>query len=1073
MFVNFFIDRPIFSAVVSIVITLTGVLTLAILPVAQFPQIAPPQVTVDATYPGASAQDVEQAVTIPLEQQINGVEHMLYLSSVSSNDGRATITVTFEIGTDVDLAAVDVQNRVAMATSQLPEVVTRQGVTTRKQATSLMMVAALSSPNQEYDAVFLSNYASIQLTEVLRREEGVGNVEILGALDYGMRIWLNPDKMARLGITTSDVAEAVQEQNAQMPAGQIGQPPAPSGQQYQYTVRTRGRLTEPGEFEDIILRAQPNGSIVRIRDVAEVELGSQTYSSFGRLNGSPGTLIGIYQRPGANALDVAARVKNTLAGLSKTFPKGVEYHIPYDTTLFVEASIKEVLQTLLIAVILVVFTVYLFLQDWRATLIPSLTIPVALIGSLAVFGLAGFSINTLTLFGLVLAIGIVVDDAIVIVEATKRHLDESDIAPKEAAKRAMGEVTAPVIATSLVLLAMFVPIAFWGGLTGELYRQFALTISVAVALSTVNAVTLSPALCGVLLSRSASSSGGLRWAFGRFNSLLDRLTQSYSRWVETLIRRTVIVLLLFLVLFGGTYALFEVVPTGFVPPEDQGAFFVNIQLPDAAALERTRAVTDEVEGILKSIPGVQDVVTIGGLSLVTRTYASNNASVIGILTPWEQRTSADLELSAILGQVRRKLASVNQAIVMAFNPPAIPGLGTVGGFQFELQDRSGGRLSPLADAGQQLAQAAMQRPEFAGLSSSFRADVPQVSLELDRLKAKVLGVPLNELSATLQAFLGSLYINDITKFGRTYEVLIQAQPQFRSSPEDIDALYVRGTTGHMVPLSTLAQTSTTTGPETISRYNLFRTAEINGQAAPGYSSSQAMSALADLADKILPEGMGYEWTGMSYQEIEAGSQAPLVFTMALVFAFLFLAAQYESWMIPFAVLLAVPPAVFGAMSAQWLRGFDNNVYAQLGFVMLIGLSAKAAILIVEYAQVLREEGRSIQEAAVEAARIRFRPILMTSFSTIFGLMPLVIVGGAGAASRQSLGTSVLGGMVASTILGLLFVPVLFVVIQRLRERGRSDSKTTQAENRPERPASDSPNVAALTTAGARMEVSRD
>ena len=1061
MFVKFFIDRPIFASVISIVIVLVGLITLYTLPVALYPEITPPQIQVEARYPGASAEVLEQTVAVPIEQEVNGVENMMYMSSNSSNDGRMVLTVTFNVGTDINVAAVDVQNRVSLAENSLPEEVVRQGITVKKQSSSMTLIAALSSPNQAYDAVFLSNYASLNITETLARVPGVGNVEILGALDYGMRIWLNPDKMTRLGLTVHDVADAIREQNAQVPAGQVGLPPAPVGQQYQYSVRTRGRLQEVTEFQNIIIRAEPDGSMIQMKDIARVELGSENYNSFGNLNGAPAVLIGVYQLPDANALDVARQVTSTMNRLQERFPEGMVYSIPLDTTRFIQVSIKEVVETLFIALLLVFLAVYIFLQDWRATLVPALTIPVALIGTFAIFAVMGFSINTLTLFGLVLAIGIVVDDAIVVVEATRRYMDEEGMNPKDAVTKAMTQVTGPVIATTLVLLAMFVPVAFLGGITGQLYRQFALTISASVCLSTLNALTLSPALCGILLRPGATSSGPLQWVFGKFNQALASLTASYSKAVKGILKRTSVVLAVAVVLFGSTYALFQLVPSGFVPFEDQGYFFVNIQLPDGASLERTTAVVKEVENILRKTPGIQDIVAIGGLSILNNVYASNSGSIFVILSPWEERNSPALSLGAVLGGLQPKLTNIPQAIIVAFPMPPIPGLGQTGGFQFVLQDRSAQDLHALASSMQQLVREGTQRPELERLYSSFRADVPQVSLELDPQKTKKLGVSVNDVYTTLQTYLGSLYVNDFNRFGRTFKVMLQAEPEFRARPDDITQFTVRNQNGEMVPLSTVTKIGSASGPESIAHYNMFRSAEINGSAAPGFSSGQAIQTMEQLAQQMLPRTMGFEWTGMSYQEIQAGSQASIVFGLALIFVFLFLAAQYESWAIPFAVVLAVPLAIFGAMGSQWLRGFDNNVYAQLGLVMLIGLASKNAILIVEFAKQRREEGLSIGEAALEAARLRFRPILMTSFSTIFGLLPLVLSTGAGAASRHSLGTSVLGGMLTGAVFGLLFVPSFYMLVQNLSEGAwrsrygrkksiRADSRAsvsrTQAEN---------------------------
>jgi hydrophobe/amphiphile efflux-1 (HAE1) family protein len=1021
--VNFFIERPVFATVIAIIIVLAGGVTIFLLPVAQFPPITPPTIQVGAFYPGASAEVVERTVTTPLEQQINGVEGMLYVSSSSSNSGSAGITVTFQVGYDLDLAAQDVQNRAQNALSKLPSEVVQQGVSVTKQSTDFTLAVNLISPDGRYDDVFLSNYADLHISDVLRRIPGIGQVLLFGARTYAMRIWLDADKLANLGLTAMDVASAVGEQNIQAATGAIGQPPAQRGQQFQYTVTTQGRLTDAAEFENIIVRTRLDGSIVHVKDVARVELGSQDYGSFVRLNGGATAFVAIYTLPGGNALDVAHQVKAQMERLAKRFPAGMAYTIVYDTTAFVQESITEVLLTLGEAILLVLLVVFIFLQNWRATLIPAITIPVSLIGTFVLMKALGFSINLLTLFGLVLATGLVVDDAIIVVENVTRFMVEQGRQARQAAREAMGEVVGPIIATSLVLMAVFVPAAFMPGVTGQLYKQFALTIACSVGISTLNALTLSPALCAVFLRAGRTQQ---RWFFRQFNHGFESAGRAYGYTVKGLIRGWMFVLMVFVGLLATTYYMFRLVPTGFIPDEDQGYFVANIQGPDGSSLERTTRVVERVEAILRAMPGVADIVTFS--------TASNSASVFVVLKPWAERKAPELQLGAIIGAARRQFANILEAIVVAFNPPAIPGLGASGGFQLELQDIDGVGLQALAEQAQYLVRQGYQQPELTGMFSSFSPNTPQLYVDLDRTKAKTLGIPLSEIFLTLQAYLGSMYINDFNKYGRVYRVFLQALEDFRSSPEDIGRLYVRSSAGDMVPLSTLVQVRSMVGPQAIAHYNLYRSVEVNGAAALGVSSGRAIEVVEQLAAQTSPQGISYEWTGMAYQEIQSGHLAPLLFTLALVLVFLFLAAQYESWSMPFVVLLAVPLALLGALAAQWLRGLANDVYCQIGLVMLIGLASKNAILIVEFARRRREEGFSIQDAAMDAALVRLRPILMTALAFILGVVPLVLASGAGANSRHSLGTAVFGGMIVSTVLGLAVVPVIYVVIERLRER---------------------------------------
>ncbi len=1040
MFSQFFIDRPIFASVISIVIVLVGLISLPLLPVEKTPDITPPTVSVEASYPGASAEVIAQTVATPLEEAINGVDGMLYMTSSSSDNGMMMMTVTFEVGTDIDMATVLVQNRVATAEPMLPEEVKRYGIVTQKQSTNFTMIISFLSPDSRYDEIYLSNYINLRIKDVLSRVPGVGKVEIFGGKDYGMRLWLDPEHLKARQVTTGDVLDAVRQQNIQVAAGQIGGMPSPPDQQFQYTIKTLGRLSTVEEFEDIIVRTEPDGRLLRVKDVARVELGAQNYFWYVKHKGIPAVAVGIYPTPQANALNVVSGVRQALTDLSKTFPEGLTFEVPYNPTLFIRESLREVFQTLILVVVLVVLTVYVFLQDWRATLVPAVTIPVSLIGTLAVLLALGMSINTLSLFGLVLAIGIVVDDAVVVTENCVRLIADEKLSSKKAAQKAMRQITGPVIATTLVLLAVFAPTVLAGGITGRLYQQFAITLSVAVCFSTLNALTLSPALCALLLRSAEEKQGFLFRLFDRF---MRQTTSLYAGAVKSILRRTAVAIVLFVVITALSIIGFKTLPTGFLPEEDEGTIFIGVRLPDGATLRRTEEVMDQVDAILNNTPGVKEHVTVGGFSLLDGAIMPNGGTCFVNLDPWSQRQSPDLHVSKIAERIQGQLFMIPDAFCLALSPPPIMGLGMTGGFEVKIQDRGGAGLDALAQAGDDLIYQTMNDPVVTRLNNTLRVTVPQLYLDIDRVKAQTLEVPLHSVFSTLETYLGSSYINDFNLFGRTFKVIAQAEPSFRTAAEDIGRLEVRNRHGQMVPIRTLATVRDIVGPQSVTHYNLYPSTTITGNAQPGYSSGQAIAHMQNLLDETLPSSLGYEWSGLSLQEIEAGGKMVSLFLLAALFAYLFLAAQYESWSIPLAIVLAVPLGLLGAAGFTWLRQYDNNIYTQMGIVLLIGIVCKTSILLVEFAKQLHEEGASITDAAVEAARLRFRPILMTALTTGLGMIPLTLATGAGAAARRAIGTSVFGGVILATLLGVFMIPVFYVAVQWTKEKAHDVEKSIE------------------------------
>ena len=1044
-----FIQRPILSFVIAILITLVGVLSLMVLPVAQYPDVVPPTVQVTAYYPGASAEVVQKTVAVPLEEQINGVENMMYMTSQCANDGSCNITVYFEVGTDPDMATVNTQNRAQRAFSVLPAAVTQGGVIVMKRNPSILMLYALTSTDTSYNFEFLSNYAQINIVNTMKRIEGVGDVSLLGGDDYAMRIWLNPDRMAGLSITTDDVASAIMDQNLEAAAGAIGKNPAVPGQELAYIIRAEGRLQSIEEFNNIIIKTKIDGSIVRMEDIARVELGLKTYDVRTRFNQKPSPFIAVYQSPGSNATQIRADCDAMMMSLASQFPPGLEYEIGLDTVEFVDASVHDVLKTLLEAFILVFLVVFIFLQDWRATLIPAVTVPVSLIGALAAFSLFGFSINMLTLFALVLAIGIVVDDAIVVLEAVQEKIDEHGMSPLEATRETMKEIAPAIFTITLVLSAVFIPVSFLGGTTGQMYKQFALTLTSSIVISGLLALTLSPAMCVLLLKPKPERKGLIGKFFDGFDRGFNYTTNKYIAIVNNFLHHISRPLIFLGIVTILVVVVMKLLPTGFLPEEDQGYFFVNVISPKGVSLQMTDQVMHSIEKILEETPGVQSYSSVPGYSILDGTVSTTSGAVFVKLLPWDQRTKDSLQVESIIARLQTKLNQIPNGICMAFNAPAISGLGTTGGLELQLEDKIGAGLDKLAEVTTNFAVAAMQNKTLSNVFTGFRVDIPQYFLTVNKDKAKTMGVPVSDIYGALQAQFGSLYINDYNQFGKSYRVIIQADAVYRSNPEDVNLIYVRSSRGDMVPLGTLVSLEPIEGPDVVRRFNLFSSSSFTIAPAPGYSSGQAIEAVAEIAKTTLPFGFGYEYSGLTRQELIAGNQAPFVFALCFVFVYLLLAAKYESWFLPIPILLAMPFGILGAFGLQWISGLQNNIYAQIGLIMLIGLVAKNAILIIEYARQKHEEGMDLIKAAEVAARLRFRPILMTSFAFILGVVPLVIAGGAGAASRHALGTSVFGGMLLATICGVLVVPALYVVFQRLENwiKGKGQGSRVEGQEK--------------------------
>ncbi|MBU1056794.1 MAG: efflux RND transporter permease subunit [Proteobacteria bacterium] len=1031
----FFIKRPIFAMVIALMTVLAGAVCITLLPIQEYPEVTPPTVVVSASYVGANAYSVEETVTRPLENKINGVKGMIYMQSSSTSTGTSTIDVYFEPGYDLDIAAVDVQNKVSMAIPQLPAEVRQRGVIVDKQSPTIVCFVGITG-DERYDDKFLSNFANINILDELRRIPGVGKVEILGEKKYSIRLWLDPDRIKSLGLSPQEIISAIQSQNKQAAIGRIGAAPTYQNQQIEFVLTSEGRLSEVKDFENIVIKFKDDGTLVYLKDVAQVELGSEKYDWNARLNENEAAMIGIYQLPDSNSLQIRQAVTQKMEGLKNRFPEGVQYSVPYDTTLFVEVAINNVIQTLFIAVILVVLTILIFLGSIRPTIIAIIAIPVSLIGTFVILKAGGFSINFLTLFGLILAIGIVVDDVILVVENVERLMDEEpDLTIPQVVKKAMLQLTGPIIATTLVLVAVFVPVSFMPGLTGSIYRQFALTISFSVLISSVNALTLSPALAALLIRRAKK--GRQKFIFFRwFDTFFDLLTRIYSTIVSFLIKTRYLVMLCFLGLLGATYYLFTITPTGFVPEEDKGALLVMFNLKPGSSIERTAQVRAEFEKIIRSIPGIKDLVIIDGYNILSSTLDSSAGAGFISLTPWEERKTPELQIGSIIKAIKRKGQAITDANVGAFNIPGIPGLGSVGGFDFRMQDHASGDLTTFVSYAEQLIAAANKDPRIGMAYTSYAPNYPMLSIEVDRKKTAALGVEISELYSTMQAYFGSFYVNDFTKYGKIYSVYIQADKKFRNEVKDIDKLFVKNYQGNMVPLSTLVKVSFETGPQNLQHYNMYRSITINGSAAPGYSSGQAMKALEDLSQKALPAGSpyGYDWSGMSYQEKLAGNMTIYVFTFAIVAIYLFLCAQFESWILPVMILLPVPLVMLGALIALQVTGIDNNLFAQVGLILLIGMSTKNAILIIEFCKVQREEGFSIIEAAQNAAHLRFRPIMMTIVSFLLGVLPLAFAAGAGAMTMRSIGVVIMGGMIAATFVSTLLVPVIYVLLETVREK---------------------------------------